>query len=65
MLDFSNNQFLDLASNFHFLLYLLTNDVLKFEAHEIRELCQIVKNRDREAAVDWAENNGFVTLFCF
>jgi hypothetical protein len=36
---------------------MLTNDVLKFEADEIRELCSIVKNRDRTAAIDWAENN--------
>jgi nuclear protein localization family protein 4 len=58
VLTFSTNQFLELASNFHLLLYLLTNDVLKFEAKEIRELCQIVKNRDRSAAVEWSENNG-------
>jgi hypothetical protein len=57
VLDFSTNQFLELASNFHFLLYLLTNDVLKFEEGEIQNLCQIVVNRDRTAAIEWAENN--------
>jgi len=57
VMDFSNNQFLELASNFHFLLYLLTNDVLKFNPTEIRELCKVVANRDRVGAINWSENN--------
>jgi nuclear protein localization family protein 4 len=55
--EFSSNQFLELASNFHFLLFLLTNDLLKFPKEEIRELCKHIVERDRPKAAEWAEAN--------
>ncbi|KAI6208200.1 NPL4 domain containing protein [Aphelenchoides besseyi] len=57
VLDFSPNQFLECASNFHFLLYLLTNDVLKFSDNEVAALCKILSEHDRAAAMEWAEKS--------
>ncbi|KAI6243005.1 hypothetical protein M3Y99_00211400 [Aphelenchoides fujianensis] len=58
VLDFSSNQFPELAANFHFLLYLLTNDVLKFPDEEVEALCKTLTAHDRPAAIEWAEKNG-------
>lgn len=55
--DFSENQFLELASNFHFLLFLLTNTHVQFPKEDVRALCKIVTERDRAKAVDWAQAN--------
>ncbi|CAD5212060.1 unnamed protein product [Bursaphelenchus okinawaensis] len=57
VLDFSSNQFLELISNFHFLLYLLTNNLLKFTEEEVKELCKFVIEHNREGAAEWAEKN--------
>lgn len=58
VLDFSSNQSLELFSNFHFLLYLLTNDLLKFSEEAVQQLCKFVSEHDREGAAEWAEKNG-------
>lgn len=55
--QFSSNQALEMASNFHFLLYLLTNDVMKFGEAEVKELCGFVREHDREGAATWLEEN--------
>uniref|UniRef100_A0A0N5AGC4 Nuclear protein localization protein 4-like protein n=1 Tax=Syphacia muris TaxID=451379 RepID=A0A0N5AGC4_9BILA len=54
--QFSRNQFLELASNFHFLLFLMTNDIVHFSEDEIKALCVAVKEHDRVKAVDWADS---------
>uniref|UniRef100_A0A914W5A8 MPN domain-containing protein n=1 Tax=Plectus sambesii TaxID=2011161 RepID=A0A914W5A8_9BILA len=54
---FSNNQFLEFASDFHVLLYLLTNDTVQFTIEALKPLCEAVKARDRGAAMDWARTN--------
>lgn len=65
--DFSLNQFLELATNFHFLLFVLTNDIVKFsdtdvsrpgcEFCQVAELCAAVREQDRAKAMDWAQKN--------
>jgi nuclear protein localization family protein 4 len=60
---FSSNQFIDLASNFHFLVYLLTNDMLKFPKEEIFELVKHITARDRVKAAEWAESNDTWKIF--
>ncbi|PAV84699.1 hypothetical protein WR25_02252 isoform B [Diploscapter pachys] len=55
--EFSINQFLEQATNFHFLLYLLTNEFVKFTDDEIKSLCRAVASQDRSAAMDWANEN--------
>lgn len=52
-----NGRFLEIASNFHFLLFLLNNSFVKFAPSEIKQLCQAVKNKNKEAANSWAESN--------
>ncbi|CAI4232244.1 unnamed protein product [Auanema sp. JU1783] len=54
--EFAPNQFLEQASNFHFLMYLLTNNIVKFTDEEIQGLCKAVVSRDRGAAMDWAKH---------
>lgn len=61
--SFSPNQFYECASNFHFLLYLLTNDVLKLSRQEVFELCGYIASFDRIKAATWAEStDSFKTL---
>lgn len=55
--EFTNNQFLELISNFHFLLFLVTNDIVRFTNDEIKQLCELVVRKDRVEAADWAEQN--------
>ncbi|GMR36479.1 hypothetical protein PMAYCL1PPCAC_06674 [Pristionchus mayeri] len=52
--QFSLENFLDLATNFHFLLYLLTQKDVPFTDEELRALCDCVKTGDREGAREWA-----------
>ena len=44
-------------TNFHFLLYLLTNDVVPFNAEEVEELSKMVVARDATGASDWRKSN--------
>uniref|UniRef100_A0A0R3RTM0 NPL4 domain-containing protein n=1 Tax=Elaeophora elaphi TaxID=1147741 RepID=A0A0R3RTM0_9BILA len=55
--EFSQNQFIELATNFHFLLFLLNNDIVKFSKEEVKSLCDIVQQQDRAKAMEWASNN--------
>uniref|UniRef100_A0A7E4V9W4 Nuclear protein localization protein 4 n=1 Tax=Panagrellus redivivus TaxID=6233 RepID=A0A7E4V9W4_PANRE len=55
--NFSSNQFLDLATNFHFLVYLLTNDLQKFTLEELAPLFEAITKQDRVAAVNWSESS--------
>ncbi|CAO4364033.1 unnamed protein product [Caenorhabditis nigoni] len=52
--EFSTDQFLEMASNFHFLLYLLTNEVVRIPEEWVERLCGAVKDRNRKQAIDWA-----------
>uniref|UniRef100_A0A183ERR3 Myosin motor domain-containing protein n=1 Tax=Gongylonema pulchrum TaxID=637853 RepID=A0A183ERR3_9BILA len=66
--EFSNNQFIELATNFHFLLFLLNNNIVKFSKEEVKSLCEIVQQQDRGKAMDWASSNeNWATLstICF
>ncbi|KAF7639137.1 hypothetical protein Mgra_00001372 [Meloidogyne graminicola] len=56
-------QFLQIASNFHFLLFLFTNKFVEFPKEEIKELAKIVSKKDENEAKKWAkENTSFATL---
>uniref|UniRef100_A0A8R1HY26 Nuclear protein localization protein 4 homolog n=1 Tax=Caenorhabditis japonica TaxID=281687 RepID=A0A8R1HY26_CAEJA len=53
---FSVNQFLEQATNFHFLLFLMTNDLMAISEEWMKRLCEAVKAQDRGAAMDWARD---------
>ncbi|CAO4368077.1 unnamed protein product [Caenorhabditis nigoni] len=53
--EFSTNQFLEMATNFHFLLYLLTNEMVQIPEDWVKRLCEAVKDQDRGKAMDWAQ----------
>ncbi|MFH4973567.1 hypothetical protein AB6A40_000276 [Gnathostoma spinigerum] len=55
--QFSKNQFLELATNFHFLLFLMTNEIVKFTREDVKSLCECVRTQDRGKAMDWADSN--------
>ncbi|VDN52617.1 unnamed protein product [Dracunculus medinensis] len=55
--QFSSEQFLELVTNFHFLFFLVTNNIVKFSKDELKELCQIIQEQDRAKASEWALNN--------
>ncbi|MCP9261566.1 Nuclear protein localization protein 4 [Dirofilaria immitis] len=55
--EFSKNQFIELATNFHFLLFLLSNDIVKFSKEEVKSLCDIIQQQDRGKAMDWASSS--------
>ncbi|KAK6008886.1 nuclear protein localization protein [Ostertagia ostertagi] len=52
--EYSLNQFLEQATNFHFLLYLMTNNLVQMSEVEMQVLCTAVCTQDREAAIEWA-----------
>lgn len=51
------NDFLQMASNFHFLLFLYTNKFVEFGPQELTELAGIVRTGDAEKAKKWAQDN--------
>ncbi|CCD64969.1 Nuclear protein localization protein 4 homolog 1 [Caenorhabditis elegans] len=53
--EFSKNQFLEQATNFHFLLYLVTNDQVQISDEWMKRLCDAVKAQDRGTAMEWAQ----------
>ncbi|WKX95112.1 hypothetical protein Q1695_011961 [Nippostrongylus brasiliensis] len=53
--EYRLDQFLEQATNFHFLLYLLTNHLVQFSESEMKALCLAVVSQDRNAATRWAE----------
>ncbi|KAK6037999.1 NPL4 family protein, partial [Cooperia oncophora] len=44
--EYSLNQFLEEATNFHFLLYLMTNNLVQFSEIEMQVICTAVCNQD-------------------
>uniref|UniRef100_A0A915LYZ9 Uncharacterized protein n=1 Tax=Meloidogyne javanica TaxID=6303 RepID=A0A915LYZ9_MELJA len=56
-------QFLEMASNFHFLLFLYTNNFVPFSKEEIKNLAQIVVKKDENEAKKWLQEiTNFATL---
>ncbi|CAI5441909.1 unnamed protein product [Caenorhabditis angaria] len=53
---FSMNQFLEQATNFHFLLFLMTNDVVQINDIWMKLLCDAVITQNRGDAQDWARD---------
>lgn len=54
--EYSMNQFLEQATDFHFLLYLMTNSLVTIKDEWMKRLCEAVKAQDRGAAMDWAKD---------
>ncbi|KAL6736224.1 NPL4 family protein [Ancylostoma duodenale] len=52
--EYTLNEFLEQATNFHFLLYLMTNHLVQFSEVEMQKLCFAVSTQDREIAIEWA-----------
>ncbi|VDM69332.1 unnamed protein product [Strongylus vulgaris] len=52
--EYSLNEFLEQATNFHFLLYLMTNHLVQFSEAEMHKLCFAVSTQNREMAIEWA-----------
>ncbi|RCN27859.1 NPL4 family protein [Ancylostoma caninum] len=52
--EYTLNEFLEQATNFHFLLYLMTNHLVQFSEVEMQKLCFSVSTQDREMAIEWA-----------
>ena len=51
------NEFLQMASNFHFLLFLYTNKFVEIGAEELEQLAGIVRTGDAEKAKKWVQDN--------
>lgn len=51
------DKFLNMASNFHFLLFLYTNHFVEFHEEDLKKLANAVQKKDAEAAKQWAEQN--------
>uniref|UniRef100_A0A1I8B5E3 MPN domain-containing protein n=1 Tax=Meloidogyne hapla TaxID=6305 RepID=A0A1I8B5E3_MELHA len=58
------DQFLVMASDFHFLLFLLTNNFVEFPKEEIKELAQIVSKKEDKEAKKWATENTSLATLC-
>ncbi|KRX75599.1 Eukaryotic initiation factor 4A-III [Trichinella sp. T6] len=54
--QFEESEFLKMISNFHFLVYLLTNTEVTFELDDLAELLDAVARQDSDLAKQWAEN---------
>ncbi|KRZ86872.1 Eukaryotic initiation factor 4A-III [Trichinella sp. T8] len=54
--QFEESEFLKMISNFHFLVYLLTNTEVTFELDDLAELLDAVAKQDSDLAKQWAEN---------
>ncbi|KRX75596.1 Eukaryotic initiation factor 4A-III [Trichinella sp. T6] len=55
--QFEESEFLKMISNFHFLVYLLTNTEVTFELDDLAELLDAVARQDSDLAKQWAENS--------
>ncbi|KRY22250.1 Eukaryotic initiation factor 4A-III [Trichinella patagoniensis] len=55
--QFEESEFLKMISNFHFLVYLLTNTEVTFELDDLAELLDAVAKQDSDLAKQWAENS--------
>uniref|UniRef100_A0A0N4ZEV7 MPN domain-containing protein n=1 Tax=Parastrongyloides trichosuri TaxID=131310 RepID=A0A0N4ZEV7_PARTI len=61
--SYGEDSLLELSTNFHFLFFLMTNNLLKFSMDEMKELCNIVVLQDMEKLkVFYNESNNFKTL---
>ncbi|KRZ36418.1 Nuclear protein localization protein 4 -like protein [Trichinella pseudospiralis] len=54
--QFEESEFLKMVSDFHFLVYLLTNTEVTFEMDDLAELLDAVSKQDSDLAKQWAEN---------
>uniref|UniRef100_A0A0N5CG09 NPL4 domain-containing protein n=1 Tax=Strongyloides papillosus TaxID=174720 RepID=A0A0N5CG09_STREA len=53
----------ELSKNFHFLVFLMSNDVLKLSIDEMKEVCLYVVKQDGEGIKAFYDNNAnFKTL---
>lgn len=50
-------EFIKMAANFHFLLFLYTNHLVEFHEEELKALAHAVRNNDEQAVALWAEQN--------
>uniref|UniRef100_A0A915ERH2 MPN domain-containing protein n=1 Tax=Ditylenchus dipsaci TaxID=166011 RepID=A0A915ERH2_9BILA len=55
--SFQPEQFLEMAANFHFLLFLLTNDHVKLSSEEVDVLAKCVIAKDSDGANIWDKSN--------
>uniref|UniRef100_A0A0N5BN02 Nuclear protein localization protein 4-like protein n=1 Tax=Strongyloides papillosus TaxID=174720 RepID=A0A0N5BN02_STREA len=61
--SYGEDKLLELSTNFHFLIFLMTNDVLKLSMDEMKEVCSYVVKQDREGIKAFYDNNAnFKTL---
>ncbi|TKR76997.1 hypothetical protein L596_018051 [Steinernema carpocapsae] len=56
--QFTTADFLAMATNFHFLLFLKNNNIVPFSNDEIRGLCECIRTQDAKAANEWRKNTG-------
>uniref|UniRef100_A0A915IGU7 MPN domain-containing protein n=1 Tax=Romanomermis culicivorax TaxID=13658 RepID=A0A915IGU7_ROMCU len=61
--QFNDNDALEMFSDFHFLLYLLTNETLAFSINDITPLCEAVKTKNCQIIVEWASSNEKWAMF--
>ncbi|CAJ0587181.1 unnamed protein product, partial [Mesorhabditis spiculigera] len=47
---------MDAVTNFHFLLFLMTNDLVKFSDDEVRSLCESIRQQNAHKVIDWGAN---------
>ncbi|RZF33940.1 hypothetical protein LSTR_LSTR006322 [Laodelphax striatellus] len=59
--QFNPDQFLTAASDFHFLLYIATMDMLPMKEHMDR-LLEAVRNKDDELALEWSHSEHWATV---
>lgn len=56
--QFNNKEsFMNMVSDFHFLLYLLNNETLKFTLDEITDLCLAIRSKDQAQFDKWIHAN--------
>lgn len=59
--QFSKNEFLEAASDFHFILYIAMMDILPLRS-SLKPLLNAVKNKDRASSLDWTKNDQWATV---
>jgi len=61
--QFTINQFLEMISDFHFLLYLITNNTFPFTIEELKPVFGAIMSKDRAKAYDWSQTNDHWATF--
>ena len=59
--QFTSSQFLEAASDFHFLLYIATMEMLPFR-DTIETLLKAIKTKDQALAIEWTKNEKWATI---